>query len=94
MHVSLCSDELHPQCDNDGTQADTKFQHMLRELESVRKQAYEDKCSREKVERELFEAFQKVSVAYFAFFSHVKYTDVNCLFQLNGRMPVSALSGR
>ncbi|KAM0858777.1 hypothetical protein ACQ4PT_047617 [Festuca glaucescens] len=36
-----------------------KFNHMLRELESVRKQAYEEKCSREKAERELLEAFQK-----------------------------------
>lgn len=42
---------------------DNKFNHMLRELESVRKQAYEDKCSREKAERELLEAFQKVRVA-------------------------------
>ena len=42
-------------------EGDNKFQHMLRELESVRKQAYEDNCSREKAERELFEAFQKVS---------------------------------
>uniref|UniRef100_A0A453PSC6 RING-type E3 ubiquitin transferase n=1 Tax=Aegilops tauschii subsp. strangulata TaxID=200361 RepID=A0A453PSC6_AEGTS len=41
-------------------EGDNKFQHMLRELESVRKQAYEDNCSREKAERELFEAFQKV----------------------------------
>jgi hypothetical protein len=42
---------------------DNKFNHMLRELESVRKQAYEEKCSREKAERELLEAFQKVRVA-------------------------------
>jgi CRISPR/Cas system-associated endonuclease/helicase Cas3 len=50
-----------------------KFQHMLWELESVRKQAYEEKCSRDKAERELLEAFQKVRVAYFSFNSHIKY---------------------
>jgi len=42
---------------------DNKFQHMLRELDSVKKQAYDEKCSREKAERELLDAFQKVRVA-------------------------------
>jgi hypothetical protein len=42
---------------------DKKFQHMLRELENVTKQVHEEKCSREKTERELLEAFQKVRVA-------------------------------
>lgn len=41
---------------------DNKIQHILRELESARQQAYEEKCSREKAERELFEASQKVRV--------------------------------
>ena len=37
------------------------FQHFLKELESARREAYEEKCRREEVERELYEAFQKVS---------------------------------
>jgi hypothetical protein len=36
------------------------FQHFLKELESARREAYEEKCRREEVERELYEAFQKV----------------------------------
>ena len=54
---------LTPEADHEFDEADNKWQPMIRELESVRKQAYEDNCSREKAERELFEAFQKVSVA-------------------------------
>ncbi|XP_037455877.1 U-box domain-containing protein 33-like [Triticum dicoccoides] len=53
-------------------EADNKFQHMLRELESVRKQAYEDNCSREKAERELFEAFQKARASENMYFGEVK----------------------
>ncbi|PVH63897.1 hypothetical protein PAHAL_2G133900 [Panicum hallii] len=39
------------------------FQHILRELESVRQEAYEEKCRREKAERELFEALQKAQAS-------------------------------
>uniref|UniRef100_A0A453PSV2 RING-type E3 ubiquitin transferase n=1 Tax=Aegilops tauschii subsp. strangulata TaxID=200361 RepID=A0A453PSV2_AEGTS len=53
-------------------EGDNKFQHMLRELESVRKQAYEDNCSREKAERELFEAFQKARASENMYFGEVK----------------------
>jgi hypothetical protein len=42
---------------------ENKFQCMLRELDSVWKQAYEEICSRRKAERELVEALQKVRVA-------------------------------
>jgi hypothetical protein len=51
---------------------DNKFQHMLRELENVTKQVHEEKCSREKTERELLEAFQKVRVALFSLNSHIQ----------------------
>lgn len=44
-------------CDN--------FQNILTELESSRQEAYEEKCRRERAERELFEAFQKVSISQF-----------------------------
>lgn len=46
--------EPYETCDN--------FQHILRELESSRQEAYEEKCRRETTERELFEALQKVSI--------------------------------
>lgn len=46
------------------------FQHFLKELESTRREAYEEKCRREEVERELYEAFQKVSI-YFIVTIHI-----------------------
>ncbi|KAM0890436.1 hypothetical protein ACQ4PT_027065 [Festuca glaucescens] len=51
---------------------ENKFQCMLRELDSVRKQAYEEICSREKAERELFEAFQKARDSENLYFGEVK----------------------
>lgn len=51
---------------------ENKFQHMLQELESARKQAYEEKCSREKAEGELFEAFQKARASENLYFGEVK----------------------
>lgn len=43
------------------------FQHFLMELESARREAYEEKCRREEVERELYEAFQKVSILFYSY---------------------------
>ncbi|XP_024318687.1 U-box domain-containing protein 33 isoform X1 [Brachypodium distachyon] len=51
---------------------DNKIQHILRELESARQQAYEEKCSREKAERELFEASQKAQASENMYFGEVK----------------------
>ncbi|KAM0890417.1 hypothetical protein ACQ4PT_027056 [Festuca glaucescens] len=51
---------------------ENKFQGMLRELDSVRKQAYEEICSREKAERELLEAFQKARDSENLYFGEVK----------------------
>lgn len=48
------------------------FQHVLKELEIVRQEAYEEKCRREKVERVLCEAFQKVSILICSYHSHCK----------------------
>ncbi|XP_048531037.1 U-box domain-containing protein 33-like [Triticum urartu] len=53
-------------------EADIKFQHMLRELESVRKQAYEEKHGREKAEQDLFEAFQRARVSENMYLGEVK----------------------
>lgn len=46
------------------------FQHFLKELESARREAYEEKCRREEVERELYEAFQKVSMLLYSCHLH------------------------
>ncbi|KAM0878660.1 hypothetical protein ACQ4PT_034736 [Festuca glaucescens] len=51
---------------------ENKFQCMLRELDSVRKQAYEEICSREKAERELLEAFQKARDSENLYFGEAK----------------------
>jgi len=51
---------------------DNKFQHMLRELDSVKKQAYDETCSREKAERELLDAFQKARHFENLYFGEVK----------------------
>ncbi|KAJ1289027.1 hypothetical protein BS78_02G134600 [Paspalum vaginatum] len=56
--------ESYDSCDN--------FQHVLRELESVRQEAYEEKCRREKVERELCEAFQKAEASEILYFQEMK----------------------
>uniref|UniRef100_A0A453L9Z5 RING-type E3 ubiquitin transferase n=1 Tax=Aegilops tauschii subsp. strangulata TaxID=200361 RepID=A0A453L9Z5_AEGTS len=53
-------------------EADIKFQHMLRELESVKKQAYEEKHGREKAEQDLFQAFQKARVSENMYLGEVK----------------------
>ncbi|KAL6656519.1 hypothetical protein ACP70R_007345 [Stipagrostis hirtigluma subsp. patula] len=39
--------------------SDNSGEHIVRELESARREAYEEKCKREEVERDLFEASQK-----------------------------------
>jgi len=54
-------EETSESCDN--------FQHILRELESVRQEVYEEKCRREKAERELFEALQKVIILIYNYHS-------------------------
>ncbi|CAM0912623.1 unnamed protein product [Alopecurus aequalis] len=51
---------------------ENKIQHMLQELESLRKHAYEEKCSREKAEEELFEAFQKAQASENMYLGEVK----------------------
>ncbi|WVZ63210.1 hypothetical protein U9M48_012859 [Paspalum notatum var. saurae] len=56
--------ESYDCCDN--------FQHVLRELESVRQEAYEEKCRREKLERELCEAFQKAQASEILYFQEMK----------------------
>ncbi|KAF8753209.1 hypothetical protein HU200_011656 [Digitaria exilis] len=48
------------------------FQYVLRELESARKEAYEEKCRREKAERELFEALQKAHASENSYFREMK----------------------
>ncbi|XP_039807948.1 U-box domain-containing protein 33-like isoform X2 [Panicum virgatum] len=57
-------EETSESCDN--------FQHILRELESVKQEAYEEKCRREKAERELFEALQKVQASENLYFREMK----------------------
>ncbi|KAK1677391.1 hypothetical protein QYE76_038251 [Lolium multiflorum] len=51
---------------------ENKFQCMLRELDSVWKQAYEEICSRRKAERELVEALQKARDSENLYFGEVK----------------------
>ncbi|KAM0888573.1 hypothetical protein ACQ4PT_028265 [Festuca glaucescens] len=51
---------------------ENKFQCMLRELDSVRKQAYEEICSRRKAERELVEALRKARDSENLYFGEVK----------------------
>ncbi|CAN6214032.1 unnamed protein product [Urochloa humidicola] len=48
------------------------FQHILRDLESAREEAYEEKCRREKAERELFEALQKAQASENSYFREMK----------------------
>ncbi|CAN6203854.1 unnamed protein product [Urochloa humidicola] len=48
------------------------FQHILRDLESARKEAYEEKCTREKAERELFAALQKAQASENSYFREMK----------------------
>uniref|UniRef100_A0A0A9ESJ6 RING-type E3 ubiquitin transferase n=1 Tax=Arundo donax TaxID=35708 RepID=A0A0A9ESJ6_ARUDO len=48
------------------------FQHILRELESVRQEAYEESCRREKVEREFFEASHKAQALENLYFRELK----------------------
>ncbi|KAF8675246.1 hypothetical protein HU200_047919 [Digitaria exilis] len=48
------------------------FQYVLRELECARKEAYEEKCRREKAERELFEALQKAHASENSYFHEMK----------------------
>jgi len=57
-------EETSESCDN--------FQHILRELESVRQEVYEEKCRREKAERELFEALQKAQASENLYFREMK----------------------
>ncbi|XP_062199345.1 U-box domain-containing protein 33-like isoform X3 [Phragmites australis] len=48
------------------------FQHILRELESVRREAYEEKCRREEAERELFAASQRAQAFENSYFRELK----------------------
>jgi hypothetical protein len=59
------------------------FQHILRELESVRQEAYEEKCRREKAERELFEALQKVIILIYSYHSHCTHNILEDLIDLH-----------
>ncbi|CAN6223286.1 unnamed protein product [Urochloa humidicola] len=48
------------------------FQHILRDLESAREEAQEEKRRREKAERELFEALQKAQASENSYFHEMK----------------------
>lgn len=56
MHNDLLQDTVEESCDSYDN-----FQHILRELDSAKQEAYRERCRREKVEKELFEALQKVT---------------------------------
>jgi hypothetical protein len=62
--IDLLQDNIEESCES------YNFQHIMRELENARQEAYEEKCRHVKAERELFEALQKVSILIYSYRSH------------------------
>ncbi|CAL5080209.1 unnamed protein product [Urochloa decumbens] len=69
----LCKSIGEPQIERTSSDPfDISGKHILRDLESARKEAYEEKCRREKAERELFEALQKAQTSENSYFREMK----------------------
>ncbi|CAL5090321.1 unnamed protein product [Urochloa decumbens] len=71
----LCNSIGEPQIErtsSDPFDISGKNNVVLSDLESARKEAYEEKCRREKAERELFEALQKAQASEKSYFREMK----------------------